>query len=124
VPWDDPVDIARRDVIDHLDVSCPRVDGNVGGVRAVRRLRSQKNVPSDCRFSGARSVQLTTLPSGDDAIPASRIMSSAAQFRRRAAAARMAFFRFSAASMMAEPPITVEREPNEPKPACRYVVEP
>ena len=32
---DDPADIAHRDVIDHLDVSCPRVDGNMGGVRAI-----------------------------------------------------------------------------------------
>jgi hypothetical protein len=43
---------------------------------------------------------------------------------RRAAAVRMVFFSFSAAAMMAEPPMTVEREPNEPTPACTYVVDP
>jgi hypothetical protein len=43
---------------------------------------------------------------------------------RRAAAVRMVSFSFSAAAMMAEPPMTFERETNEPKPACTYVVDP
>ena len=41
-----------------------------------------------------------------------------------AAAVQMVSLSFSAVAMTAEPPMTVEREPNEPKPSCKYVVEP
>ena len=51
-------------------------------------------------------------------------MSSALHWRRFAAAAPIATFNFVAASITAEPPITVERELNEPKPSRTCVVEP
>ena len=111
---DDAADVLDRDIIDQLDLSGLGIDRHIGGVRAIRIG------PLVARESavGAKPGEFFQVDGG--AAGPDRHAAIDARFRRsrsraaRAAAARMSSRSLLAASTIALPPITMERDENEP----------
>ena len=115
---DDAADVLDRNIVEQLDLSGLGIDRDMGGMRAVGIGSFVAGVRAFGGYAG-KFLQVDGAASGPTAMPRSIAISPDRAIeplrRGRANSSRRRF----AALTIALPPITIERDENEPKPSAR-----